>query len=83
LVSCAAQDIILEYVVGNCRCISYRVPTDQLPLLEDEAGNKLYEGCQYLTNANGTASLLAGSTFGGGGVVNWGASLQVILLLIL
>lgn len=52
------------------------VPTDQLPLLEDEAGNKLYEGCQYLTNANGTASLLAGSTFGGGGVVNWGASLQ-------
>jgi choline dehydrogenase-like flavoprotein len=52
------------------------VPTDQLPLHEDVAGENMYEGGMACTTEDGGIALLAGSTFGGGGAVNWSASLQ-------
>ncbi|PWW80201.1 long-chain fatty alcohol dehydrogenase [Tuber magnatum] len=52
------------------------VPSDQLPLRETEALAKLYNGRLASTTADGVIALIAGETFGGGGVVNWAASLQ-------
>ncbi|CUS09764.1 unnamed protein product [Tuber aestivum] len=52
------------------------VPSDQLPLRETEAFAKLYNGNLASTTADGVIALMAAETFGGGGVVNWAASLQ-------
>jgi hypothetical protein len=52
-----------------------RVPTDQLPLSQTEASERLFEGGLTL-KTDGGVGLLAGSTFGGGGAINWCASLR-------
>ncbi|KAG0125792.1 hypothetical protein HOY82DRAFT_492463 [Tuber indicum] len=52
------------------------VSPDQFPLRETEAFNKLFSNGLASTTADGVIALISGETFGGGGVVNWAASLQ-------
>ncbi|KAL7269173.1 hypothetical protein RUND412_008175 [Rhizina undulata] len=51
-------------------------PTDKLPLADKEAGELLYEQGMTMVNDDMSMAILAGSTFGGGGAVNWSAGLQ-------
>lgn len=52
------------------------VPTSQLPMSEDMACAGLFDEGMMKASEDGSVALLAGSTFGGGSVVNWAASLQ-------
>lgn len=52
------------------------VPNSQLPLKEDAACRELYESGLFMASDDGSVTIIAGSTFGGGSVVNWAASLQ-------
>lgn len=54
----------------------YYFPPSQLPMTFEAAGEYLYEAKGALQNASGTMPILAGSCWGGGGTVNWSASLQ-------
>ena len=55
---------------------SYHFPSSHFPMSADAAGVHLMEnGFAVLSEDNSTA-VLAGSTWGGGGTVNWSASLQ-------
>ncbi|EFJ31433.1 hypothetical protein SELMODRAFT_87621 [Selaginella moellendorffii] len=49
---------------------------DQLSLLEGPSMRAMYEGGGLLTTADGGINLMAGSTVGGGTVMNWAASLR-------
>lgn len=51
-------------------------PPSQLPMTEMEGGVHLFENGGADFTEDGSASLLTGSTWGGGGTVNWSASLQ-------
>lgn len=54
---------------------SYHFPSSHFPMSADSAGVQLMEnGFAVLSDDNSTA-VLAGSTWGGGGTVNWSASL--------
>ncbi|ANB13267.1 hypothetical protein AWJ20_1551 [Sugiyamaella lignohabitans] len=48
---------------------------DELNLNEDQ-GYKLYEKAGTLTSDDGSMSILAGSTLGGGSTINWSASIR-------
>lgn len=52
------------------------VPANQLPLSDVDATEQLFEGGLTATTEDGSVGIMAGSTFGGGGVVNWSASLR-------
>lgn len=54
----------------------YHVPTSSLPLPQDEAYFQLFEQGGMIAAEDGSVSVTAGSCFGGGGTVNWSASLQ-------
>lgn len=55
---------------------SYHFPSSHFPMSSEAAGVHLMEnGFAVLSDDNSTA-VLAGSTWGGGGTVNWSASLQ-------
>ncbi|KAI9764906.1 MAG: hypothetical protein M1840_007931 [Geoglossum simile] len=53
----------------------YQSPA-QLPMAELNAGIHMFENGQLLPSDDGSISVVAGSTWGGGGSVNWSASLQ-------
>lgn len=54
----------------------YYFPPSQLPMTELEGGVHLFENGGVDITDDGSATLLTGSTWGGGGTVNWSASLQ-------
>ncbi|KAK6076619.1 GMC oxidoreductase [Seiridium cupressi] len=54
----------------------YYFPPSHLPMKSDIAGLHLFDGGGIISSDDGSLSVLAGSTWGGGGSVNWGVSLQ-------
>lgn len=54
----------------------YYYPPSQLPMAELEGGVHLFENGGADFTEDGTTSLITGSTWGGGGTINWSASLQ-------
>ena len=55
---------------------SYYYPPSQLPMTEEAAGVHLFENGGAISSDDGSIPIVAGSTWGGGGTVNWSASLQ-------
>ena len=55
---------------------AYSFSNRQFPMKPNEAFNNLFEASGAITNDEGSMGVLAGSTWGGGGTVNWSASLQ-------
>lgn len=54
----------------------YHFTPSQLPMSEKDAGIHLYVDGGIVTSDDGSVSVIAGSNFGGGGTINWSASLQ-------
>lgn len=54
----------------------YSFSTRQFPMKPNEGFNNLFDASGAITNDEGSMGILAGSTWGGGGTVNWSASLQ-------
>lgn len=55
---------------------SYHYPSSFFPMSQSNGSNLLYEQLGSIASDDGSITVLAGSTWGGGGTVNWGASLQ-------
>jgi hypothetical protein len=55
---------------------SYYFPPKNLPMSERDAGIHLYENGGFEVSDDSSISVVAGSTWGGGGTINWSASLQ-------
>lgn len=55
---------------------SYSFPSSHFPMTADAAGEHLMETGGGLQSDDGSIAIIAGSTWGGGGTVNWSASLQ-------
>ena len=55
---------------------SYYYPPSQLPMTEEEGGIHLFQNGGVEVTDDSSISLIAGSTWGGGGTINWSASLQ-------
>lgn len=55
---------------------SYYFPPSAMPMTEIEAGMHLYDNGGVMITDDGSVSIISGSTWGGGGTVNWSASLQ-------
>lgn len=55
---------------------SYYYPPSQLPMSEKDAGIHLYLDGGIISSDDGSMSVIAGSSWGGGGTINWSASLQ-------
>lgn len=54
---------------------SYYYPPSQLPMSEESGGIHLFENGGVVATDDGSMPIVAGSTWGGGGTVNWSASL--------
>ncbi|KAH6652428.1 GMC oxidoreductase [Truncatella angustata] len=54
----------------------YYFRPDQLPMKTSNAGPYLFDSGGIAVSDDGSLSVLSGSTWGGGGSVNWGVSLQ-------
>ncbi|KIX07916.1 uncharacterized protein Z518_02570 [Rhinocladiella mackenziei CBS 650.93] len=55
---------------------SYHFPSTHFPMSPNEGKEHLMENGGFVASDDGSIVVLAGSTFGGGGTVNWSASLQ-------
>ncbi|RDW84724.1 long chain fatty alcohol oxidase-like protein [Coleophoma cylindrospora] len=55
---------------------AYNYKPTQLPMTEEEGGIHLFENGGICLTDDGSVSIVAGSNWGGGGTVNWSASLQ-------
>ncbi|KAJ5708692.1 hypothetical protein N7488_008493 [Penicillium malachiteum] len=55
---------------------SYSYSSDSFPMQANEAFNNMYESAGAVVSEDGSMVVLAGSTWGGGGTVNWSAALQ-------
>lgn len=54
----------------------YYFRPSQLPMKSDSGSHYLFDGGGIISSDDGSLSVLAGSTWGGGGSINWGVSLQ-------
>jgi len=54
----------------------YHFPSSYFPMSAGDAGTQLFENGGVILSDDGSTAVLAASTFGGGGTVNWSASLQ-------
>ncbi len=54
----------------------YHFPSSHFPMQAEDAGVHLFENGGAILSDDGSTAVLAGSTWGGGGTVNWSASLQ-------
>ena len=54
----------------------YHFPSSHFPMSAGDASTHLFENGGVILSDDGSTAVLAGSTFGGGGTVNWSASLQ-------
>ena len=54
----------------------YYFPPEQLPMSELQGHTHIFENGGVDMSEDGSSNLVAGSTWGGGGTVNWSASLQ-------
>ena len=55
---------------------AYHYPTQHLPMTEADAAIHLFMNGGIIQNDEGSVAVIAGQAFGGGGTVNWSASLQ-------
>ena len=55
---------------------AYHYPPEYLPMTELHGSQLLFEGGGLMTSNDGSITIIAGSAWGGGGTVNWSASLQ-------
>jgi hypothetical protein len=55
---------------------SYSYTSDTFPMLPNEGFVNMFEGGGTVLSDDGSVAILAGSTWGGGGTVNWSAALQ-------
>lgn len=55
---------------------SYHWSPEYLPMTQADGGNHLFMNGGVIVSDDGSTSIVAGSTWGGGGTVNWSASLQ-------
>lgn len=55
---------------------AYHFPAQYLPMSEANAGDYLFMNGGLLAADDGSIAVIAGQAFGGGGTVNWSASLQ-------
>lgn len=55
---------------------AYHYPTEHLPMTEANAAVHLFMNGGMIQTDEGSAAIIAGQAFGGGGTVNWSASLQ-------
>lgn len=55
---------------------AYHYPSEHLPMSEADAAIHLYMNGGVIQSDDGTSVVIAGQAFGGGGTVNWSASLQ-------
>ncbi|KAG9232743.1 putative long-chain-alcohol oxidase FAO2 [Amylocarpus encephaloides] len=54
----------------------YHFTPDQLPMSEDAGLFQLFESGAAITSDEGAINVVAGTSWGGGGTINWSASLQ-------
>ncbi|EOA85119.1 hypothetical protein ACJQWK_06557 [Exserohilum turcicum] len=54
----------------------YHWTPDHFPMTQADGWNHLFMNGAFLTSDDGALSIVAGETWGGGGTVNWSASLQ-------
>ncbi|OIW33590.1 GMC oxidoreductase [Coniochaeta ligniaria NRRL 30616] len=54
----------------------YHFPPDQLPMPQAEGMHHLFENGGFVTSADTSINVAAGSCWGGGGTVNWSVALQ-------
>lgn len=54
----------------------YHFPSSHFPMDQAAAGVNIQEGGGTVMSDDGSIAVLAGATFGGGGTINWSASLQ-------
>lgn len=55
---------------------AYHFPSTHFPMRSQDAGEHLFLNGGVIASDDGSTGILAGSTLGGGGTVNWSASLQ-------
>ncbi|TVY14389.1 Long-chain-alcohol oxidase FAO2 [Lachnellula arida] len=55
---------------------AYYYPPSQLPMTEENAGVHLFDNGGAIVTDDSTLTVISGSSWGGGGTINWSASLQ-------
>ncbi|KAK5446563.1 hypothetical protein LTS15_009495 [Exophiala xenobiotica] len=77
---CGAGVVASHLARAGLKCLvlekSYHFPSTHFPMSTSPAGEHLMENGGIITSDDASIVVLAGSTFGGGGTVNWSASLQ-------
>ncbi|KIY02207.1 uncharacterized protein Z520_02345 [Fonsecaea multimorphosa CBS 102226] len=77
---CGAGVVASHLSRAGLKCLvlekSYHFPSTHFPMSAPSAGEHLMENGGLMVSDDASVGILAGSTFGGGGTVNWSASLQ-------
>jgi choline dehydrogenase-like flavoprotein len=77
---CGAGVIASHLSRAGLKCLvlekSYHFPSTHFPMSSGDAAEHLMESGGTLTSDDASTVIFAGSTFGGGGTINWSASLQ-------
>ncbi|KIW89940.1 uncharacterized protein Z519_09370 [Cladophialophora bantiana CBS 173.52] len=77
---CGAGVVASHLSRAGLKCLvlekSYHFPSTHFPMSATSAGEHLMENGGLMVTDDASVAILAGSTFGGGGTVNWSASLQ-------
>lgn len=77
---CGAGVVASHLSRAGLKCLvlekSYHFPSSHFPMESPYAGEHLMENGGLIMADDNTVAILAGSNFGGGGTVNWSASLQ-------
>jgi choline dehydrogenase-like flavoprotein len=77
---CGAGVVASHLSRSGLKCLvlekSYHFPSTHFPMSSGDSGEHLMENGGMVVSDDGAMGILAGSTFGGGGTINWSASLQ-------
>ncbi|OCT50181.1 hypothetical protein CLCR_06715 [Cladophialophora carrionii] len=77
---CGAGVVASHLSRAGLKCIvlekSYHFPSTHFPMSHGDSGEHLLENGGMIVSDDASMGILAGSTFGGGGTINWSASLQ-------
>ena len=77
---CGAGVVASHLSRAGIKCLvlekSYHFPATHFPMSSSDSGEHLLENGGMILSDDASVGILAGSTFGGGGTINWSASLQ-------
>ncbi|OAP56183.1 hypothetical protein AYL99_09362 [Fonsecaea erecta] len=77
---CGAGVVTSHLSRAGLKCLvlekAYHFPSTHFPMSAANAGEHLMENGGLMVSDDASIGILAGSTFGGGGTINWSASLQ-------